>query len=316
ELRDRENSVGNPDPFYSTLAHELQHLIRFSYSMGLDEVWIDEGTSELMSDLTGFGPQTSRLNCFRGDTSKSDSCSGGVAGVDLFNWNNSLKSYAYAYSFFKYIFSVSNFDTSQKYSFLKSTIQGTNGIRANNTSNLISLFKNSSNYHTQKLGSSNSSVFSKLLGLFLSQSVGYTNLSKVYFGNSTATSLEDIKPYYLMPAEMNPIRSPEGFGSITKYNYFQVYPSSAYRVKGSISGISGSKDLVAIVSDSDFLLYNGSIISGSYGATTTEIEELSNNSDLKVVCPYGDFLEEHKKNFNSRNFLIPHTHNTTKFTGE
>ena len=60
-LRDKDLLNGKPDIFLSTLAHELQHLIRFQYSEGGDDTWIDEGTSEVSSDLTGYGPQNSRL---------------------------------------------------------------------------------------------------------------------------------------------------------------------------------------------------------------------------------------------------------------
>ncbi|HMV36035.1 MAG TPA: hypothetical protein PKD60_09085, partial [Turneriella sp.] len=56
--------------FFSTLAHEYQHLLQFGkYYKGdqddIEPTWIDEGLSEVSSDLTGFGPQVSRANTFR-----------------------------------------------------------------------------------------------------------------------------------------------------------------------------------------------------------------------------------------------------------
>lgn len=97
KLRDKDLASGKPDTFLSTLAHELQHLIRYQYSQGTDDTWIDEGTSEVTSDLTGYGPQTARMSCFKGDANSSSSCSGGIGSTStgspsLFKWSSSLKN--------------------------------------------------------------------------------------------------------------------------------------------------------------------------------------------------------------------------------
>lgn len=88
--------------FYGTIAHEYQHLLQFSYNYPysqLEDKWVDEGLSELMSDLTGFGPQTTRAEYFRFSVLSSDS---------LIQFNNSdpLKDYASSYMYFRYLYDV------------------------------------------------------------------------------------------------------------------------------------------------------------------------------------------------------------------
>lgn len=92
----------NSTSFYATLAHEYQHLLQFSnnYPYGVaEETWVDEGLAEVMSDITGFGPQTARGEYFRSAILASDS---------LIQFNNSdpLRDYSSAYMYFRYIYDV------------------------------------------------------------------------------------------------------------------------------------------------------------------------------------------------------------------
>lgn len=92
----------NSTAFYATLAHEYQHLLQFTnnYPNGVvEETWVDEGLAEVMSDITGFGPQTARADYFRSAILASDS---------LIQFNNSdpLRDYSSAYMYFRYIYDI------------------------------------------------------------------------------------------------------------------------------------------------------------------------------------------------------------------
>ena len=66
-------SIINSKNFLATMAHEYQHLLQFSYryreQLSQEYTWLDEGISEVSSDISGYGPQTSRLKY--GDNSLS-----------------------------------------------------------------------------------------------------------------------------------------------------------------------------------------------------------------------------------------------------
>lgn len=90
--------------FFATLAHEYQHLLQFGkYYRGdqddIEPTWVDEGLSEVASDLTGFGPQTSRANTFRSALITSTSL---VRETEQFG----LENYATTYIYFRYLADV------------------------------------------------------------------------------------------------------------------------------------------------------------------------------------------------------------------
>jgi len=92
----------NSDKFLATVAHEYQHLLQFTNNVShgvAEEPWVDEGLAEIMSDVTGFGPQTDRAEYFRSSILTSDS---------LIQFDNSdpLKDYASAYMYFRYLYDV------------------------------------------------------------------------------------------------------------------------------------------------------------------------------------------------------------------
>jgi hypothetical protein len=87
--------------FFATLAHEYQHLLQFGkYYKGeqndIEPTWIDEGLSEVSSDLTGFGPQVSRANTFRSALINSTSLIREPAQFGL-------EHYASTYMYFRYL---------------------------------------------------------------------------------------------------------------------------------------------------------------------------------------------------------------------
>ncbi len=88
----------------ATLAHEYQHVLHFArdYNANPDNVqvestWVNEGLSEVASDITGFGPQSNRLSSFAD-----------VRGNSLTSWNTAspLVDYAHSYAYFRFLADV------------------------------------------------------------------------------------------------------------------------------------------------------------------------------------------------------------------
>lgn len=189
-----EISFQDPLAIGSTLAHEFQHLIRFPkmYEAGsMDEIWIDEGSSELASDIAGFGPQTHRLDCLLGK--QNSKCPGGANNVSLVDWGRSpendtsylLKQYAYAYSFLSFLFHNSAPTHSGRIEFLYHTSNGAFGIRASHLIHLMKLFRIHRNqdvevsFPTNPLGESPEQSFFLLLHSFWSQILPYTDITSI-----------------------------------------------------------------------------------------------------------------------------------------
>ncbi|MBE7413662.1 MAG: hypothetical protein L6Q54_13030 [Leptospiraceae bacterium] len=286
----------SPGSFLITLAHELQHLIRFQYELATnteDDTWINEGTSEVASDITGFGPQASRISCFRGT-----SCSGGVSGISIANWSSELKSYAYAYSLMKYIYENSGTTTAQKYAFFKKSVSGdTSGVRANNATNLMEVFKSASSYNASILNpySSNSDMFKRLMAAFWGQSQGYANITTTYFGNtSIVSSIDSVRTNYPLPSELAGLYAFGGLSySGTGPVNTSISPTATYRLNGNTTGVTsgGSNFVVVKNSINDYLLLNGAV-SGTSSQSGTAIllepidyPKLDLKEEVLPICP-------------------------------
>ncbi|MEM7181496.1 MAG: peptidase MA family protein [Spirochaetota bacterium] len=289
-LRQREIANGLPDTFLSTLAHELQHLIRYPNqdTSNTDLTWIDEGTSEVASDITGYGPQTSRMECFRG--ASTSSCSGGVNGTSLISWSNTLTDYSFAYAFMKYLYQISGSSNTQRYEFLKSTVVGS--VRANTTSALMSAFAQSSGYNSSVLPSDQTLLFKYLFTSFMGQAVNYTDFSTVYIGSTSATDLSNVKSNYPLPSDLEDIRS---FSAISQQSSVSLTPGQTYRYSGSSSGISsGSNGVILASGSSEYVVFNGNINGSTAEAITSaslyEVQEfpklnLQRQDSKHIVCP-------------------------------
>ncbi|TGK83260.1 peptidase MA family protein [Leptospira noumeaensis] len=168
----------DPNAFASTAAHEFQHLLRYPRMRAAnqtDELWINEGTSEVASDIAGYGPQNSRMDCYSGVNDSR--CPDGINGVSLLDWdstsNDVLKQYSFAYVFMRYLYDISGTNDTQRQNFFKETVIGESGTRANSTGNLISLFRNTTyapNFDASLLGNGNSDVFFRTYALLSAQS--------------------------------------------------------------------------------------------------------------------------------------------------
>ena len=82
--------------FMSTLAHEYQHLLHFTRDMKtgkkVEEKWVNEGLSEVASDISGYGPQSGRLRAFRQ-----------LRGNSLTSFKNKLIDYSHSYVYFRFL---------------------------------------------------------------------------------------------------------------------------------------------------------------------------------------------------------------------
>ncbi|MCW7470804.1 peptidase MA family protein [Leptospira kanakyensis] len=173
--------------FASTAAHEFQHLLRYPRMRAAnqsDELWINEGTSEVASDIAGYGPQNSRMDCYSGVNDSR--CSDGINGVSLLDWDNTsndvLKQYSFAYVYMRYLYDISGTNDTQRQNFFKETVIGESGTRANSTGNLINLFRNTTyapNFDASLLGNQNSDVFFRTFALLSAQSFQIANLTSV-----------------------------------------------------------------------------------------------------------------------------------------
>ena len=175
--------------FYATTAHELQHLHRVKYQIHPsggylpDSTWIDEGTAEYIADESGYGPQTSRVDCYY------RSCT--VNGTSVFDSSTTLGTYAFRYMFVSYVYHSASTDKTQRANFIYKLTTGftdkeqktrtTNGIRASSADNLFKTFHTYAPNHldnTSVLGSNSSEIFYKLYGSFLLQTTsGFTTTS-------------------------------------------------------------------------------------------------------------------------------------------
>jgi hypothetical protein len=309
-LRDRDLAAGRPDTFLSTLAHELQHLIRYSYSNGADDIWIDEGTSEVTSDITGYGPQTARLNCFKGDSTSSNSCAGGIGSTStnspsLFSWRGTLKNYAFSYAFMRYLYDISGNTDALRYQFFQSTVQGKNAVRANNATNLINLFMQSSGYNSSVLSTVNTSVFQRLYASFIAQSAGYTSLSQTYIGNTSVQNMDSVRTTYPFSSVLSVLPTPSPFSAISSAGSYSLSPSQVNRVTGTTTGIVNNlSDFVAVQGTGSFVIMNAGLNNSSSSSTVQA--SLLNDTEEGIICPQHFINEDVKiksKNLNLKSLL-------------
>ncbi|RHX91407.1 peptidase M30 [Leptospira yasudae] len=198
ELAEKDVASGKSDTLLSTIAHEFQHLIRFQFELPdyqsqkvRDETWLNEGTSEVASDIAGYSPQTNRIQCYRGNI--SGVCARGVNGSTLFGSSNfsSIVDYAFAYAFMKYLYTVSGSNVQERNSFFKKTVAGPT-VRAKDAQSLAEIFLTSpavtalSPAQKNDLGVSGEAAFVRLFAAFLWLSTGETTIAEAQLGVDSA----------------------------------------------------------------------------------------------------------------------------------
>lgn len=289
KLRQKELAKGLPDTFLATMAHEFQHLIRYPNSNGKDDTWVDEGTSEVASDITGYGPQTARMECFRG--SAVTSCNGGMNGRSVLVWGNTLQDYAFSYAFMKYLYEISGSTAEEKLAFLSKTVVG--DYRASNARGLMTAFTQAARYDSNVLPSDSKKLFKYLYATFLGQALNYTQYTKAYLG-STKTDLSAVRNFYPLPDSLAEIKTPDPFSAISAQESISLSPGQAYRFNGTANNITANEEGVLLISDSsEYLLFNGNIDSNmaTTTATTGQLLEPIQFPKLKLpqqqtpICP-------------------------------
>lgn len=278
-LRTKDLSQGKKDTFMSTLAHEFQHLIRFPVSQGTDDSWIDEGTSEVASDITGYGPQTSRIDCYRGAT-----CAGGISSQtssapSLFNWQSSLKNYAFSYVFMRYLYENSGSTLTEKNTFLSSTVKGSNGVRASNIQNLMNIYISSAaKYNSTNLGSDAKTVFKRLYVSLLAQSFySLTAFNSVYFGGSAdSVNASTLVTAYPVPTDFASLKTNDYYGYYSTEQTYSLSPSQATLVLGTTTGASASEAVVVSNTGGNrYFIFNGDIYASKNAYTSVSADFLA-----------------------------------------
>lgn len=262
----------DPNAFESTVAHEFQHLIRYPKMQKIgvfDDVWINEGTSEVASDLAGYGTQSSRIACFHG--SSLSPCNQGGNGVSLLDWTTGssgdssyvLKQYSYAYLFMRYVYENAGLTSNDKKLFLHNSVNGnSSGIRGNQILGLMQLFRDS-NSNDPILGGSNQESFQLVLNSFWLQLVSGSNANPIIRSGNPSSNL-DLSPVatkYPMPSDMI-AQNPNPFpilGDIpaTLRASAGARVSNAINVNATVSSISTSDRITSISHPSTYILLYG-----------------------------------------------------------
>jgi hypothetical protein len=303
--RKRSLEAGEKDPYLATVAHELQHLIRFPHSLGGDQTWIDEGTSEVASDLAGYGPQSDRIACFKGDACNSL----GIQGTSPFTWSRTLENYAYSYAFMRYLYLASGSTESQRKAFLNASVIGSGSSRGNDATGLMEIFKLSEGY-TSATGStiptSTSTLFQYLLTYFLGRSQDYADFSNTKVSiASSAVDLTDIHTDFPLTYAANSYSLPSGITSLSFFNSVggtvSLAPGYAVRKIGSPSG-SGT----TVTGSSTYIAINPNSSGGSISASQiTSLEEEPISLHEGINCITSDYLiQESRARSHVRRYLF------------
>ncbi|MBP9887594.1 MAG: hypothetical protein KBF93_14935 [Leptospiraceae bacterium] len=351
-LRKKEIAVNLPDTFLSTIAHEYQHLIRFQHELGFsrlirtfdditnktftfDDTWINEGTSEVASDIAGYGPQYSRMACFRGDPATD--CVEGAAGYSLFNWRSSIRNYASAYTFMSYLYNNAGKSESEQIAFIKNTVVGNSSkLRGNTISNMMTLFQSAAKYDSTLLTSDTTGMFRRLYATFLSLAFNpsrYPTTSTLYIGTSNIGTMESLQTTYPLPSSLNPIYTYASNFGVVKGSTFLMDPSAFYRVSENSSTAPSNADTVKVWNGSpaaygsEFIVFNGRIDTTPVltNAKPTDKENF-NNEILKwetpitktgeLFCPHSFITRNHSFQNNGTNIKERMLHLKTKFKRE
>lgn len=325
-IRKRDLTANLPDPFLSTIAHELQHLIRFRYELGFstiirtlnditnknfvfDDIWINEGTSEVASDIAGYGPQTSRMACFRGDPNSG--CTNGNTGVSLFNWNSSIRNYSSAYTFISYLYNTSSLNETDRNQFLRNSVQGnSSNTRASTINNLMTVFQSAPRYNSSILTTDQAGMFRRLYASFLSQAFNPARYpaatSTLFIGTTNTGNLTTLNTQYPLPTNLNQIYTHSSAFGIVKGSNFIMDPSVFYRVSENSSVAPDNSDAVKVWNGNpgafgpEFILFNGRIDSNRIVSTASLNVSHRKNQYLNPenICPKS-YLESYLNSKNS-----------------
>ncbi|WP_135622168.1 peptidase MA family protein [Leptospira ognonensis] len=337
--------ANDPTAFASTAAHEFQHLIRYQYmntARVTDDTWINEGTSEVASDIAGFGPQTARLSCFRG--TETTRCPNGANGISLLSWASTsssatiLKQYAMAYAYMRYLYDISGNNETEKNNFFRASVQGNaSGVRAGTASQLMTVFRSSSRFNSSILGSDNPTVFFNTFMLFFGQASAITGFSSIdYFSasdiSSSTISNKSLASAYLtypfestlndlitspLPAVTGNLTFQTGSSFVLNTNYNLTSISSKFENMGTVKNLGNTKTLVgwgAYSSSSPLTAIRGSLESKSESTGADRYKSLiQSGSTSETLSPLPlcgtQFIDEPVRNVESIPVELPASKN-------
>jgi hypothetical protein len=322
EIRRKNLSANLPDPFLSTIAHEFQHLIRFRYELGFstvirtfnditnksfifDDTWINEGTSEVASDIAGYGPQYSRMSCFRGDPTSG--CTNGSTGISMFTWRGSIRNYSSAYTFLNYLYSVAGLTETDRNTFLKATTQGSVGNRGSSITSLMSLFQTTApRFNSTILGTDTTGMFKRMYASFLSQAFNPARYpaatTTLFLGSTNLGNMTNLYTTYPLPVSLNPIYTFSSAFGIVKGSNFVLEPSMFYRVSENSAVAPSQEDAVKIWNQNnvtfgpEFIIFNGKLDTNSI---LTSGNLLSRSTQIQMdedSCPRSYAKKYYQKN--------------------
>ena len=291
--------------FFSTLAHEYQHLLQFGkYYKGdqddIEPTWIDEGLSEVSSDLTGFGPQVSRANTFRSALINSTSLIREPAQFGL-------EHYASTYMYFRYLADAYGLGLiSAIFNQNQVGLSGLNSAIQGSDSGLLTLCRNNSGLTYPYFGCS----YRYMWGTLLSGSGpggSPTSTNVVYNGVSEGTLQVGTRTYRLDVSNASFLQELTTTLSNGSYNSsgqttgaLQSYAPRLFKNNGTgsspgFSSCSGSPPcgLTAIVGSSYFVIFNHDAnTSVTHSATVVDSLQPSPGGATETAPPLPDPVTE------------------------
>ncbi|WCL49951.1 hypothetical protein [Leptospira sp. GIMC2001] len=285
-----------PRDLMSTVFHELQHLIRYPWEVGkgnataplqfprtqselntlldTDSLWINEGTSELASDIAGYGPQESRLACLRADPAYG--CQNLLNGKSLYRFTNRIIDYSLSYAWMANLYHNAGNTLAERNQFLKATIQGgTFNRRGKNIFDLTSLFRtNAPRFNSTILSSNSTTVHGNITGSFFANFFKYpnaatttsrlnltassTNISSVGGGTGLLTT-------YALPSTLDALVKQPGNVSLINNSptNFDLNPGQIYRVAGTAPALSFTSNIHVFQNglggSEEYVIFNGNL---------------------------------------------------------
>ncbi|MCZ8237651.1 MAG: hypothetical protein O9346_08950 [Leptospiraceae bacterium] len=290
-----------PNDILSVIAHEYQHLVRYQHEilrpglsslielprsqseldllLNTDSLWINEGTSELSSDIAGFGPQESRLTCLRGDPGFN--CGNIVNGKSLYQFRNRILDYSISYAWMRFVYENSATTVAGRNDFILKTIQGTGGRRANNISNLIDIYKLSNKYNATDLGTTNVDVFGNLTLAFFGGFFKYPTSASKRIGLGGSISANGLLTNFTMPTElMAELNLPSSIQLVSNNpTTFDLEAGQMYRVSGAVPALTANTNVHLLNNGTaEYVIINGSMTENENGFTQAKSLNISENS--------------------------------------
>lgn len=287
--------------FFATLAHEYQHLLQFGkYYRGeqddIEPTWIDEGMSEVSSDLTGFGPQIVRANTFRSALINSTSLIREPAQFGLEN-------YASSYMYFRYLADAYGLGLiSAIFNQNQIGLSGLNSAIQANDSGLLTLCRNNSGLTYPYFGCSYRYMWGTLLsgtgpgGSPTSTNVVYNGVSEGTLQVGTRTYRLDVSNAGFLQ-ELTTTLSNGSYISSGQTGALQSYAPRLYKNNGTgaspgFSTCSTSPcGLTAIVGSSYFVVFNHDANTTATHSATV-VDSLQPSASIEPAAPSPEAVAE------------------------